>query len=214
LFVLGTQQTRIRMLFPALRLLSFFGLVFLSFYPAQASPAPPEKPKFSLQVIEKRVQALFKDQKWYESADFPWDSTFSQIGTTPEIKTVLGISKKTFRFNCPENSLSNITTPRQLVKQLFEILNNGVYFYEKPDFEGPSFILYAPKNVVTDLNLDIKFLHGSCIKPAGYETKIEFGPNVFVKFGGTNTQWDAPNIREKVPDEVFGKKFVKVRLSR
>jgi hypothetical protein len=175
---------------------------------------PPEKPRFSMPVIEKRLTALFKEQKWYEGAELPWTAPLTTVGKTPENKILLAQIKKNFRFQCTEEALGGLETPRHLADRLFEILNNGVYFYEKSNFEGPAFILYTPARKISDLTMEARFLNGSCIKPAGYELKLEIGPNVFVKLGPTNAQWDTPNIREKLPEEALGKKTLKWRISR
>ncbi len=181
-----------------------------------SNPIAPntEPPKTTLAAIEKRIVLIFKDQKWFDGAGLPWTNEFGKIGKTPEAKKVVEMTKRAFRLAAPEALTKEIKTPRQLADFLLDALNNGVYFYEKTDYQGVAYTVYAGKGQVTDVLVETKYLKGACIKPKGYEAKIEFGDNLFFKLGKDTALWENAKIGEKIPAQVFSKPTAKLRLFR
>jgi hypothetical protein len=124
------------------------------------------------------------------------------------------MAKRAFRLATPDALTKDIKTPRQLAEFLLEALNNGVYFYEKPDYQGTAYTVFVGKGQVTDVQIETKYLKGACIKPKGYEAKIEFGNNLFFKLGKDTAAWENAKVGEKIPTQVFNKPTAKMRMFR
>jgi hypothetical protein len=209
LFKILTFCTLFCLPFSNIRLLGANGML-----PQKSWTPKAEAPKTSIAAIEKRIVLIFKDQKWFEGANFPWTNEFGKIGKAPEAKKVVDMAKKAFRLAAPEALTKDLKTPRQLADFLLDALNNGIYFYEKPDFQGAAYTVYVGKGQVTDVQVETKYLKGACIKPKGYEAKIEFGDNLFFKLGKDTAAWENAKAGEKIPAQVFSKPSAKMRLFR